>query len=134
MSDIIIDLTEDFFRAHAMEDLNDNQSKTDLRNLYDAVVYTGSKWRPWRWWTISGAVAGALGATTAALVPGTSLWVIPLIVVLFVAVNSLYRLLERGWMVQNFGGTLLFPTAFSIGFIVPLSLFQSHTVRCSVPW
>lgn len=96
------------------------ESRTELRPLYDALVYTGAKWRAWLWWSISGGIAGALGGGLSALVPGGGVWVIPLVLILFIAVTKLHRLLERECTAQSIQATILFPVCFWMAFIVPL--------------
>jgi hypothetical protein len=85
------------------------QAHPDLQRLHDALVYTGSKWRPWLWWGISGAAAGALGGAASATVYGYWLWVIPFILVVFISAKNLYGLLERKYTAKSIQGTIFFP-------------------------
>ena len=104
------------------------QSRPDLQGLYDALVYTGSKWRPWLWWGISGAAAGALGGAASAIVYGYWLWVIPFILVVFISAKNLYGLLERKYTTKSIQGTIFFPIAFLLAFIVPVHAVSGQSL------
>jgi tetratricopeptide (TPR) repeat protein len=102
------------------------QSQLDPPQLYDALVYSGSKWRPWLLWTLAGTMGGVLGSEASTLVPGYRLWVIPLIVVLFYGAKSVYGLLDRAYTPISIQGTLYFSIPFWIAFIVPLQTLSSR--------
>jgi tetratricopeptide (TPR) repeat protein len=104
------------------------QSQPDVQELYDALVYTGSKWRPWLWWSISGAAAGALGGAASSIVYGYWLWVIPFILVVFISAKNLYGLLERKYTTKSIQGTIFFPIAFLLAFIVPVHAVSGQSL------
>jgi tetratricopeptide (TPR) repeat protein len=105
------------------------QPQLNLQEIYDALVYTGSKWRPWLWWSLSGAAGGALGGVASFLVPDYRVWVALIILALVAWGKKWYGLLERRFTARSVQGTVFFSAAFWIAFIVPLySLSARHSL------
>lgn len=91
-----------------------------VREVHDALIYTGSKWRPWLWWSTTGAAAGAIGGVTSSGVLGNFMWGILLLPILFIAATKLYRLLEREYTAKSIQRTFFFLTAFCLAFVIAL--------------
>jgi tetratricopeptide (TPR) repeat protein len=95
------------------------QSEPDLRALYDALVYSGSKWKPWLWWVFSGTAAGALAGAAFTIAPGQRVWLLPFVLVLFIYTKKLYVWMEGEYLVRSIRGTNFFSVAFWIAFVAP---------------
>ena len=91
-----------------------------VRGVHEALIYTGSKWRPWFWWSTTGAAAGAIGGVASSGVLGNVMWGLLLLPVLFIAATKLFGVLEREYTAKSIQGTFYFLTAFCLAFVIAL--------------